>query len=86
MAQSVQIVAEQKNQNGHYQYVDTEYFSDPEAVKDWLSGAVEWADRFRIFNAEPDSNCFFEGVVVDGSIPKWEKKSLIDSKVLNVYA
>jgi hypothetical protein len=87
MAQLVQVIAEQKNQNGAYVHVDTEYFSDAEAIKDWMSGAVEWADRFRIFdNREGYSNFFYEGLVVNGVIPKWEKKSLIDSKILNVYA
>ena len=82
----VQIVAEQKNEKGVYVYVDTQYFSEQQAMKDWMSGAVGWADRFRIFKARGESKSFYEGVVVNGAVPKWEKKSLIDSKVLNVYA
>lgn len=81
---TVQVVAEQKNEAGAYIHTDTEYFSESEKMKNWLSGAVEWADRFRIFKVG-SSETFFEGVVVNHQIPEWKKLRLDDHKVVDLY-
>ena len=65
---SVQVVAEQLNEAGIYVHVDTEYLSDSTKMKDRISGAVEWADRFRIFKVGAAEH-FFEGLVVNHAVP-----------------
>jgi len=80
----VQIVAEQKN-NSNYVHVDTEYFSDADSLKDWLSGAMEWADRFRIFKIG-DADFFFEAVVVNHKVSKWQKISMSKLERVDLYA
>jgi hypothetical protein len=81
----VQVVAEQLNDAGLYIHVDTEYFTESGKLRDWLTGAVEWADRFRIYKVG-SSDIFFEGVVVNNTVPKWEKLNLNNRKIISVYA
>lgn len=81
---SVQVVAEQLNDAGVYIHVDSEYFSESEKMKDWISGAVEWADRFKIFKVGTCEH-FFQGIVVKNAVPKWEKLRIDDHRVVDLY-
>jgi hypothetical protein len=80
----VQIIAEQQHSDGRYVHADTEYFDQPNKLQDWISGAVEWADRFRIFKVG-QSNFFFEGIVVGKNIPKWEKIKIDDLTIVDLF-
>ena len=71
----IQVIAEQYVAAGIYAHVDTQYFTDPISAKNWMSGVVEWADRLRIFT-DKSTQIFFEGVVVNKIISKWDKKDL----------
>ena len=81
---TVQVVAEQKNSGGAYIHIDTEYFCDPESMKNWLSGAVEWADRLRIFKVGA-SEFFFEGIVDKKIVPRWEKLRIEDHSIIDLF-
>jgi len=82
---SVQVVAEQRNSNGLYIHIDTEYFSDSTSMSNWISEVVEWADRFRIYKVGQCEK-FFEGLVVDHKVPRWEKLNIEDHKVVDIYS
>jgi hypothetical protein len=71
----IQVIAEQRVIVGIYEHVDTQYFTDSKSAENWLSGVVEWADRIRIFT-DKSTQVFFEGVIINKLISKWEKKDL----------
>lgn len=73
----VQVVAYQKNQHGAYVHAGTEYFEDAESMRNWCSGAVEWADRFRIFKTGGHDS-FFEADVINKIINRWVQRDIID--------
>ena len=72
----VQVIAYQKVNRG-YIHVDTEYFKGAEEMRDWCSGAVEWADRFRIFKTGGHDS-FFEADIVDKKVERWVQKDIED--------
>jgi hypothetical protein len=71
----IQVIAEQCGAVGVYEHVDTQYFTDSKSAENWISGVVEWADRLRIFSTK-STQIFFEGVITNKIISKWEKKDL----------
>ena len=73
----VQVVAYQKTQQGAYVHAGTNYFKDASSLRDWCSGAVEWANRLRIFKTG-GHNSFFEADIKNKQISKWVQRDIED--------
>jgi hypothetical protein len=81
----VQVVAYQKTKQGAYVHADTSYFKDADALHDWCSGAVGWADRFRIFKTG-GHDTFFEVDIENKQIGRWVQRSIHDyDSIINTF-
>lgn len=73
----VQVIAYQKTKQGAYVHANTDYFEDADSLRDWCSGAVDWADRLRIFKTG-GHDTFFEVDIDNKKVGRWIERDIHD--------